>query len=299
MPEKSFTLPSFAKINWFLRVLGKRTDGFHELCTVFQTISLCDELTFAPANELVFSCDSENVPNDETNLVVRAAQMLREKYSVKAGARIHLAKKIPAPGGLGGGSSNAAVALIGLNKMWQIGAARAELQAIGAEIGSDVPFFFCGGTALGTGRGTEIESLNDYSENFLLIVTPAVNVPTRDAFAQLNADHLTNENAKSILKICRNEAELLRSGQTELKNDFEASVFAIEPEIARVKNKLFELGARTVSLSGSGASVFAVFEKNETRQTTLKALEVEKNWRMFAVATVSRSQYRDALKLNN
>lgn len=296
MNENGFTLPSFAKINWNLRVLGKRDDGFHELCTVFQTVSLHDDLTFAESNDLTLTCNLEKIPTDDTNLIIKAANVLRERFKIKTGAKIHLEKNIPAPGGLGGGSSNAAIALLGLRKLWKLEISLEELHEIGKKLGSDVPLFLYGGTMLGTGRGTEIIELDDIKEENLLIVTPSVDVPTGEAFRRLNAPRLTNFDSKSILKICRNEASKLDLRQTELKNDFEASVFAIEPEVARVKQKLLNSGAVQVLLSGSGASVFAVFDKQETRQATIKALKNEKHWRMFAVATISREQYRAALE---
>lgn len=287
-------LPSYAKINWFLRVLGKREDGFHELCTVFQTISLHDKLFFFEDKEIRLTCDNDKIPVDEKNLVVKAANILKERFGVKKGASIHLEKNIPSPGGLGGGSSNAAIALLGLAMLWELKIGFEELVEIGAQIGSDAPFFFFGGTALGTGRGTEIKPIEDLRENFLLIITPNVDVSTKDAFKRLNASRLTNEASKSILQICLSEAETLDLRQGNLKNDFERTVFAIEPEIERVKEKLLELGAIQALLSGSGASVFAVFDKQETRQTAQKALN--ENWRRFAVATISRREYREALK---
>src|SRR5947208_9407485 len=118
--QPAFTLPSFAKINWLLRVLGKRDDGFHELFTVFQTVSLHDELSFADADDLALTCDEPGVPTDEHNLIVKAARALQEASGIKDGAGIHLNKRIPSPGGLGGGSSNAGVALIGLSRLWRL-----------------------------------------------------------------------------------------------------------------------------------------------------------------------------------
>jgi 4-diphosphocytidyl-2-C-methyl-D-erythritol kinase len=295
MNENSFTLPSFAKINWFLRVLGKRDDDFHELCTVFQTISFRDYLTFSDADEIVLTCDDDEIPTGEENLIVKAASILKEKFGVRKGAKIHLSKNIPIEGGLGGGSSNAAIALLGLAKLWKIEIGFEELLGIGERLGSDVPFFFYGGTAIGAGRGTEIETIEDAKEKFLLIVTPKVQVSTREAFARIGATRLTKEASKSILQICRFEAKALDLRHSELKNDFEASIFAAEPEIERVKKKLLELGAIKASMSGSGASVFGIFDKQETRQTAEKALS-EENWRKFAVATISRSEYREALK---
>ncbi len=297
MTVKSFTLPSFAKINLLLRILGKREDGFHELCTVFQTVSLRDEITFDESDEINLSCNIQNIPTDETNLIIKAAMLLRNESGVKKGARIHLEKRIPAPGGLGGGSSNGAVALFGFATLWNLEIEFEKLVEIGVKLGSDVPFFFYGGTAFGTGRGTEIVSMEDFDEKFLLIVTPDIEVSTAQAFSRFNAPYLTNETSKSILKICQNEAESFKSRQKILSNDFEKSVFEFQPEIGRVKEKLLNLGARQAVLSGSGASVFAIFDKEETRQATLKALEEETNWRKFAVATISRNQYREAFKI--
>lgn len=297
MREHLLTLKSFAKINWHLQIVGRRDDGFHELCTIFQTVSLHDTLTFKESEKLVLTCDDPKIPTGESNLVIKSARILQERFSIEKGAEIHLEKRIPAPGGLGGGSSNAAVTLLGLIKLWNLKLSIEELCEIGAKLGSDVPFFLYGGTAIGTGRGTQIEPVEDITESCLLIVTPGVDVPTREAFARINAPRLTNIEPKSILKICRNEAEKLKLRQFELINDFEASVFAIEPEIEKVKQILLETGAKQALLSGSGASVFAVFENKETRQATIKAIEqFDYNWRMFAVATISREEYRAALE---
>lgn len=293
----SFTLPAFAKINWFLKILGRRDDGFHEICTAFQTVSLHDRLHFAANDTLIFSCGTPSVPMDENNLIVKAANLLREKFDVKKGAKIYLEKKIPSPGGLGGGSSDAAVALIGLARLWRIEISSNELVEIASVLGSDVPFFLCGGTALGIGRGTEIIPVEDLEEKFLLVVTPDVSVSTAGAFAELNAPRLTNFSSKSILKLCRDEAGKQYLRQFELENNFETTIFRIKPEIERVKKNLLQSGAKTALMSGSGASVFAIFENEETRQATLKALATEHRWRMFAVATVSRKKYRESLEL--
>lgn len=297
MEEKSFTLPAFAKINWFLNILGRRDDGFHELCTVFQTVSLHDSLTFTQSDDLTLTCNNDSIPTDENNLIIHAALALKQRYFVQSGAKIHLEKRIPSPGGLGGGSADAAVALIGLSKLWNLETQTEELCEIGAKLGSDVPFFFYGGTAGATGRGTEIFSLEDIEENCLLIVTPNIAVSTGDAFGKLNAPRLTKFSAKSIFKFCRNAAEKLSVKQIEAENDFEKTIFEIYPEIRRVKERLLKNGAKSALMSGSGASVFGIFEKEETRQATIKAIEMKENWRMFAVATVSRRNYREALNL--
>lgn len=294
MSESSFTLPSFAKINLHLRIAGKRPDGYHELCTIFQTVSLSDSITFAESETMNFSCDNEKIPIDD-NLIVKASELLRAKFEIKKGAKIHLKKDIPAPGGLGGGSSNAAVALMGLAQLWKIKLRLADLCEIGAAVGSDVPFFFYGGTALGTGRGTEITRLKDFAAENVMIVTPNADVATRAAFARINAPDLTNKSSKSILKICRDEAESLYLRQSELINDFEKTVFELVPETARAKSKLFDCGAKYALLSGSGASVFAIFDSDLDRQKAFDRLKNERDWRVFAVQTVSHRSYRNAL----
>lgn len=290
-----FSLPSFAKINWTLRVLGKRGDGFHELCTVFQTVSLYDTLHFELADDLSLTCDDPAIDTGAENLIIKAATSLRQRIDVTSGAKIHLEKRIPSPGGLGGGSSNAATALIGLSKLWGMQKAD-DLQEIAEKLGSDVRFFLHGGTAIGTGRGERIELFNDKDARYLLLVTPDVKVLTRHAFSALNADaYLTSESAESSLTVCRNEAGSLDPFHTALINDLERTVSNAHPEISRVKDTLLELGSVNAAMSGSGATVFAVFDKQETRQAAEKALDREITWRKFAVSTISRSEYREAL----
>ena len=290
-----FSLPSFAKINWTLRILGKREDGFHELFTVFQTVSLSDTLTFSEGSGISLTSSEPRMPVDERNLVIKAASALNKEVGGSRGAAIHLQKRIPSPGGLGGGSSNAAVTLIGLRWLWQIDISDARLATIAAEVGSDAAFFLTGGTAVGTGRGENIEPIPDTAAAEMLIVRPRARVRTRDAFAALNAPVLTSEARERILSVSRTDADRFDPLHSDLTNDFERSVFAAFPEIERVKKTLIDLGAANAALSGSGASVFAIFDKQETRQAAQKALDNESTWRKFAVSTISRREYREAL----
>lgn len=277
-------------------MLNRREDGFHDICTVFQTISLCDAITFESADELRLKCSDETIPTDERNLIIKAANLLRVRFSIPFGAKIHLEKVIPSPGGLGGGSSNAAVALLGLNRLWSIGASIDELHEIASTLGSDVPFFLYGGVAFGTGRGTEIEPLDDLDLSNIVIVTPNIAVSTMEAFRLLEVRRLTSDETERILLNCRFRVEQGGFAEFDLDNDFEKSVFSIHPEIGDVKRTLLELGAVRAAMSGSGASVFGIFDNIETRQTALKALGDRPNWRSFAVAAISRSAYREALK---
>jgi 4-diphosphocytidyl-2-C-methyl-D-erythritol kinase len=296
LSDSRFTLPSFAKINLTLRVLGRRADGYHEIETVFQTVTLDDRLTFAARDDgrLELACDAPGVPCDETNLVHRAAVALRERYGVARGAYVHLEKKIPAGGGLGGGSSNAAVALIGLARLWELEADRRALVEIGASLGADVPFFLTGGTAFGTGRGTDIYPLADLPTRQLLIVSPHVEVSTAAAYKSLNAHALTKAVSPANLAVSRAQAEISRSLYAALRNDFEPVVYGLYPEIGRARDALAEAGASGALLSGSGASVFGLFENVHERDRAQAALKVEAGWRVFACATLSRSAYAEA-----
>ncbi len=179
------SLRSYAKINWTLDVLYRREDGYHELRTIYQTISLHDRLHLSETDGAIeISCDDERVPRDETNLAYKAAALLREEAGVRKGARIQIEKRIPVAGGLGGGSSNAAVALLGLARLWQVEADERMMTRLAMKLGSDVPFFLVGGTALGVGRGEEVYPVEDACCDSLLLVNPGFAVSTAGAYAK-------------------------------------------------------------------------------------------------------------------
>lgn len=284
-------LKSYAKLNLGLRVHGRRPDGFHLLSTVFQTISLHDTIRFEEHDELILECDSPDVPADDGNLIIKAAEILRAHSGSRAGAKITLEKRIPSPGGLGGGSSNAAIALLGLSKMWGLSLAPKEMLRVASGLGADVPFFLYGGTAKGCNRGDEIISMDDADIGKVLVLTPDFGIQTALAFSALQRPGLTSSEAESILRVCRSD-----SGKSlvSMANDFESWAFESHPELRSMAEELTRRGATSVSLSGSGSSIFALFEKEETRQATLEAL-ADSPWRKFAVATVTRAEYRDAL----
>jgi 4-diphosphocytidyl-2-C-methyl-D-erythritol kinase len=293
----AFKLPSFAKINWSLRVLGRRADGYHEVRTVLQTISLQDELHFSAreTQDIVLSCNDPEIPLDDGNLIVRAAKVLRERFDVTAGATIHLEKRVPTKGGLGGASSNAVVALLGLAQLWNLPVNLAELQGIGARLGADVPFFFVGGCALATGTGTDIVAFADQAHKYLVIVTPNATVATARAYEALKAPALTTLREASILSISRAAVDLELSHLCALHNDFEEVIFASEPEIGRARKALLEVGAGSSLLAGSGSSVFGIFESKEEQERAIREMEVETGWRVFPAVTVLRDEYLRAL----
>lgn len=296
MSVETFTLPSFAKLNWTLRVLGRREDGFHELRTIFQTVTLHDQISFTARDDaqLKLTCDAPDVPDlplDERNLILRAARALREQSGSQRGASIHLEKVIPAEGGLGGGSSNAAVTLLGLAHLWNIETNKRQLEKIAASLGADVPFFLTGGTALGIGLGTEVKPIEEVDAGHLLIVKPEAKVSTAEAYKSLNASALTKVGSDIILSISRADERFADSYPSGLHNDFEPVVFQQQPEIARARNALLTVGARAALLAGSGSSVFGVFDNQTAQAGAVDALREEQGWRLFPCATISRAEY--------
>lgn len=302
MNQPSIRLPSFAKINLSLRVLGKRPDGYHEIRTTLQTISLHDDLLFERnvSGEISLSCDDPEIPLGADNLVVRAARSLKDHYSADVGVDVRLHKRIPTKAGLGGGSSNAAVTLLALNKLWQINAGAKDLTSIAADLGADVPFFLHGGSAKGTGTGTTLTPLPDDEVVHLIVVYPRASVSTTEAYQALNSPVLTSNNPIPILAGSPNEgkfSELNPRSVPELENDFESVIFDMEPEIKRAKSALITAGAQSALLAGSGSSVFGIFTNRETQQRAISEIQLEPGWRIFDCVTVSRFEYDRALSL--
>lgn len=291
------TLPAFAKINWTLRVLGKRADGYHEIDTMFQTISLHDSITLEVAADpqISLSCDDPLLPCDERNLVWRAAAALQTRCAIRKGARIRLEKRIPVHAGLGGGSSDAAATLIGLAHLWNAAITQPELLKLAAGLGADVPFFLYGGTGRGTGKGSDVAALRDAADGFLLVVKPNANISTSKAYAALNAAALTTSEAKTILSSSQRSEVFDRLGSDALRNDFEAVAFQLEPEIERAKIALVKVGAQAALLAGSGAAVFGVFDNKDAQERAIQNIELETGWRVFPCNTVGRNHYRSAL----
>jgi len=291
-------LPSFAKINWSLRILGKRPDGYHELVTVLQTISLHDEITFIADNRegsITLTCDDPAIPTGNSNLIVQAADALWDCYQWAYRADIHLSKRIPTQAGLGGGSSNAAVTLLALNVLWRGGYLTIDDLMDPGFLGADVPFFLVGGRCLATGTGTTVRPLPDGPKEHLIVVTPPAKVSTANAYAALNAASLTTSESASILSSSLADLNSADSRQWPLCNDFERVIFEIEPEIERAKNALLDAGARGALLAGSGSSVFGVFDSETARDRGLENLKCEAGWRIFSCETISRDEYFRAM----
>jgi 4-diphosphocytidyl-2-C-methyl-D-erythritol kinase len=291
------TLPAFAKINLGLRVLGKRSDGYHELDTVFQTISIHDTIKLTATNgpEIVLSCDDRSLPTDSDNLAYRAAEAFQARLAPDKGVHILLEKRIPAQAGLGGGSSDGAVTLLGLAHLWQVDAKEDELLEIARGLSADVPYFFIGGAARGTGIGDKIAPLNDVRDRVLLVVKPNASISTAEAYRSLKARSLTTVEAKTILSSSEWSGVSYSFDSETLQNDFEPVAFELEPEISRAKVALLNAGAEAALLAGSGSAVFGIFDSEDAQKRAIQVMELESGWRVFPCSTVGRSHYRSAM----
>jgi len=284
---------SYAKINWTLDVLFRRQDGYHEIRTIYQTVSLFDRLFITSSTEgISVECDDPTVPCDESNLAYKAACRLKQAAGVTKGASIRIEKRIPVGGGLGGGSSNAAAALMGLGKLWEIDPAFDLLFEISAAIGSDVPLFLVGGTVLGTGRGEEIYPLAEVKCDSILLVNPGTAVATGGAYNRLQ--RLTTGGSARMIPFTILAANGIRKLPLEVRNDLEESVLVTNPEIDEMKRRLKALGARQALMSGSGASVFGVFENSADVQNARNRLKSEGTW-CEHVVTLDRADYHRSI----
>ncbi|HEY1424606.1 MAG TPA: 4-(cytidine 5'-diphospho)-2-C-methyl-D-erythritol kinase [Candidatus Acidoferrum sp.] len=286
-------IPALAKINLRLEVLGKRPDGFHELRTIFQAISLSDELllksTRKPGISLrVLGNNALSGEPIKKNLVYRAVDALRNELGAKDGVAITLTKTIPAGRGLGGGSSDAAAALIGYLRLTKKKLPFEQLSEIGASLGADVPFFLEGGRALGVDKGDEIYPIPDIPKLHLLVVSPkSIHVPTPDAYRWLRAPQLTDSPGNyRLVRFCALSWSL-QGGP--LLNHFEDAVFQQHPRLAEIKRELLQNGATEALLAGSGSAVFGVFPSPAKARRAAVGFPLDQT---FVCETVSRDSYR-------
>ena len=290
---RAASVRAYSKLNLELDVLYKRTDGFHELRTVFQTISLADRIhmEFTPGRRTTVELDSAvDIPD---NLIVRAAKAVMEESGAKGAVRFRLDKVIPMGAGLGGGSADAAAVLIALPVLTGKPIPLPALISMGAALGSDIPFFLLGGTALGLGRGTEIYPLPDTPWKHALVVAPDVHVATPAAYRALERQPEEQLTPSHVLQyISSFQCRVWSIGSSRpCRNDFEPVVFKQYPQLKAVKVKLEKMGAAPAALTGSGAALFGVFE---SRAGVLRAEEAFSGERVYQVKFLSRQEYRSA-----
>jgi 4-diphosphocytidyl-2-C-methyl-D-erythritol kinase len=278
-----------AKVNLGLAVLGRRADGYHEIATLFQAIDLEDRLEAEEAPTLSLACDDRSVPADETNLVLRAARALQSRIPVARGrgASLTLKKSIPAGAGLGGGSSNAAGAILALSALWDLSIDGGAAHEIAVSLGADVSFFLHGGRALGSGRGEALTLLPPGPERSLVVGTPAFPLSTAEVYAALALPLTPPDPAVTVTRFLVKLAE--GNDFARASNDLERAALSMRPELAAFKSALLERGAEVALLCGSGSSVFGMFSGTvEAGEVATRLRGAFPGWTVRVARTVAR-----------
>jgi len=289
--KKSVRLPAFAKINLCLHVLGRRPDGYHELRTIFQAISLHDTLNLSLVSlpGITLETNDPALPTGPENLIYRALDSIRAEIGIRGGIYARLEKRIPVARGLGGGSSDAAAALIGTLRLTKKKLPLYRLMAIAAGLGADVPFFLVGGRAVATSRGDEIYPLPDAPKRSILVVSPnGIGVSTKDAYQWVSQELTNRPQPHNIWGFCA----LCWSRSGALSNDFEGPVFSRHPRLGEIRTGLLKRGAADAALAGSGSAVFGVFQNPAQARRAARAFPEDS---VFAVETLSREKYGRAV----
>ncbi|MBI5573732.1 MAG: 4-(cytidine 5'-diphospho)-2-C-methyl-D-erythritol kinase [Elusimicrobia bacterium] len=265
-------LKANAKINLFLDVLGKRKDGYHNIKTIFQEISLFDDIFIRETkNRIKIFCDHPKVPTDKRNLVYKAVDLIKKRFKIKKDIEIKIKKRIPVGAGLGGGSSDAAAVLGGLNKLWNLKLDKNQLAKIGKKLGADVPFFIYGGRCLGEGIGDKLMPLKIRKTQWYVIVKPPFEISTKNIYLRLTKTRKTGKIKKYI-------------------NRLEDVVIPLYPEIKKIKEKLVDYGAEFSLMSGSGSCVFG-FVKNKSVGEKIKNKMKKAGYAVWLVHSVEGSKW--------
>jgi 4-diphosphocytidyl-2-C-methyl-D-erythritol kinase len=286
-----------AKINLDLRVLGTRPDGFHELRTVFQALALHDTVTCVPRpGPLAIECDTAGVPLDAGNLVWKAADVLWRAVRRLGPPRdvlIRLDKRIPLQAGLGGGSADAAATLLALVKLWRVPVRASQLTDIAATLGADVPFFLAGGTALGLGRGDEVYPLADLPRHWIVLVIPGFGVSSADAYKWYDEERDLARGGSA--REPQHVPGPWPSRAAQMINDLEAAIARHHPEIDQMKLALRRAGALAAAMSGSGSTVFGLFQRRKDAVTAVTRLSGA-GWRVMLTESLDRGAYTRSQK---
>lgn len=283
---RSLSLRSPAKLNLFLQVVNKRPDGYHNLVTVFERIDLFDdlELTLNSTGDIRVFCDHPDVPTDFRNLVFKAAKLLKDDFALQEGVDVVIKKRIPVAAGLGGGSSNAATALLGLSRLWKLDLTRRELLAYARALGSDVPFFIYDCSwAVGTGRGDRIKPLCLNRKLWHILFVPSMKMYTKEVFEAVNLELTkTNDDVNIFIRSLKNSDISLIGGL--LRNDLEIPIIKLAPDLLKSKDLMMTLKSQGVSFSGSGPALFGL-TKDKQEAEKLKDFLKKQYPQIFAVRT--------------
>ena len=301
---RQLSLPSFAKVNWMLEVLGRRDDGYHEVHTIYQAVDLRDQINFRLTTNSRITLDvaGRRVTGGEANLVCQSARMLADKKAKPEwGVQIRLVKNIPVGAGLGGGSGNAAVTLLALNQIWQCGLTRESLQPLAARLGSDVSFFLFGGTALGLGRGERVIPLPTPAiPGKLLILYPGFEISTKAAYQaggwkRRSSEELTERDLGTTIRRFTKAIRCLEQGWASLENDFQEPLFRNYPALEMAAQRLIEAGCERVIPCGSGSALLGTVGRERGLGRALKQLTVSGREEVFPCRALPRQEYRDLL----
>lgn len=273
---ESITIPAHAKINLSLDVLGRKPNGYHELSMIMQEIDLKDIVTITQIHDnnkhIEITCKQSQVPTDESNIVYNTYKLISEKFNIKQSIKVHIEKNIPISAGLAGGSTDAAAVLKALNKLWELGLSQEELMDLGVEIGADVPFCIMGGTALSEGIGEKLTPLKPFKDKLILLANPGIGVSTADVYKGLDLENLKNRpdigKIRSFI-----EEDQTKNLARDMKNVLESVTCKLHPQIDEIKTTMLDCGALGSLMSGSGATVFGIFEKQEDLKLCQEKLE--------------------------
>ena len=279
----SIKLNSYAKLNLTFDIVGKLPDGYHRIESIMHLIDLCDEIELSEIkeNKVKLRCDLKELENNK-NLAYKFAMLLKKKFKINIGAEIKINKKIPIGSGLGGGSSNSATVLLGLNKLWGLGLPNFALMTLASELGSDVPFFLLGGTAYAYNRGESVERVDFNGRFMFLVITTDIRIDTKNAYQLVDIKKTGRKFATQRMLRAINENKSI----TEfLHNDFEQFIFQKYPELSKIKEDLIKNGAENSGLTGSGSAVFGIFRDKGKLE---KAYRILKKLYKYVLITFSK-----------
>lgn len=275
-----------AKVNLFLEVLEKRPDGFHNINSAFQAVSLYDIIEFSPLDKpgvTINVLNNNELTIGEDNLIARAYNLMKARYGLSGGLSVVLEKNIPVAAGLAGGSSDAAATILAINILFELGLNFPEMATFSSEIGSDLPFFFSSGQAIVTGRGENVEETTLPADYWLVLVTPDFSISTADSYAALKRDLTYSKNPFSLAR-CQTVDELLQAFNGT-GNDFEEVHFRSFPQLERIRDELFKCGALRARMSGSGPTMFGIF--GAAPKLEQRDLQNRGDWQLYTVKPIA------------
>jgi len=268
---RNLKIKTYAKVNITLDITGKRPNGYHDVRMIMQTISLCDDIDIEKNKDIIVSCDVSYIPCNQTNLAYKAAKAFFEYKGIDCGAKIHITKRIPSGAGLGGGSSNAAGVIMALNTIYEAGLSTKECMLIGAKIGADVPFFILGGTCLAEGIGEKLTPLPHMPKCYIVLAKPAFSVSTKSVYQNLDLSkiYIKPHTTQVISAIKGGNMLSIASGMVNVLETVSSKKY---PEIETYKKEMLSCGALGSIMSGSGSTVFSVFDNLEKAQNCVEVM---------------------------